>query len=702
MRMKRIISTLCIMALIMSVPVGCADASDSTEGIELIEPVGYTANYAVAEKRDLVSYKAYGGKVVPKVTEISFTTNQRFSSYGILPGNTVKKGETVIYASTEDIDKQIKNLKEKIASNDEKYEETMKELKGKSYTDLEGNISDYARVVNNFETMSESAKASYNNYDSEYAKYKYYYSRALAEMDKLNENIKETQELYQIDRDYDTLCLKRLNTERKNVLANAKESGTVVAVNFYNWNDYIQKDVSVAATGDLSDLRIKSDMVYKSDIKRAIEYYAVVNGKRYEVEYVEPDTSDSGAKTSTETATSYSTFILKDDSGEVKLGDFATIVVISQRKNDALVVPTDSIKSDSEGSYVYVFNGENTSYTPIKTGIKSGFYTEILSGLNEGDRIVSEFKVKEKSKTHTLSKGKISVTFNETGYIFYPKVENINNPIENGVTYITEVCVKRYERVEKGQIIARIKVSANTIDINRKERQLLRLKEDLAELEKDKEKNEKLIKIKNESIADLEETIKEMRTDAATTVIKAPFAGIISSVNNFEEGDILQNGQTICTLADENNCYVFVEDKAGQITCGNTAVIKYDDADGNASEAIGEVVMVSNCALSEALNTGYNIIRVSNEDFAKMAASNRGFDGWWMRSHFDVSVEVRSMDNVILIPKNAVTVENGVTYVTILDENNKPTLKSFIAGGSDNFNYWVVEGLSEGTKICLE
>ena len=193
-----------------------------------------------------------------------------------------------------------------------------------------------------------------------------------------------------------------------------------------------------------------------------------------------------------------------------------------------------------------------------------------------------------------------------------------------------------------------------------------------------------------------------MKSDAAKTVIKAPFSGIITEVNAFEEGDILQKDQTVCTLADENNCYVVLEDKAGQLTYGNMATITYDDEDGNSAEAIGEVVMVSNCALSEALNTGYNLIKVSKEDFAKMAASNRGYDGWWMRSHFNVTAEVRSMDNVVLIPKSAVTVESGVTYVTILDENNKPTLKSFIAGGSDNFNYWVVDGLSEGTKICLE
>lgn len=702
MRIKRAIGLLCITTLSLSMLASCGKEEDLSEGIELVEPVGVTANYAVAERQDLVSYKVYGGKVVPKVTEISFTTNQRFDRYGILPGNEAKKGDTVIYASTEELDKKIKALKEKIAANDEKYEEAMKDFYDKSYYELEASINNYAGIVGNFESMSASQKASYGDYAGEYAKYKYLHSQAIARMERIKENIKETQELYQLDRDYDNLCLKQLNSERKNVLANARENGTVVAIGMFNWNDYVSKDFPVAATGDFNDLRIKTDMVYKSDIKRAIEYYAVINGKRYEVEYVEPETQNSGTATSTEAATSYSTFILKDESGVVKAGDFATVVVINQKKENALVVPSEAVKSDTEGSFVYVYDGEKTAYTPVKTGIKSGFYTEILSGLSDGDRIASEFKIKNKTKTTEVSKGKINVMFNETGYIFYPKYEYINNPVEYGVTYITELCVKQYERVEKGQIIAKIKVSGDTINIKRQERNLQRAKEDLAELEKDAEKNEKLIRIKKESIADLEELIKDVKTDASKSSIRAPFSGIITSVNRFEEGDILQNNQTVCTLADENDCFIFVEDKAGQITYGNKATIKYNDESGQEQTAEGEVVMVSNCAISKELDTGYNVIRVSKEDFAKMAATNRGFDGWWRRSSFDVTVEVRSMDNVVLVPKSAVTLESGVTYVTVLDENNKPTLKSFIAGGSDNLNYWVVDGLSEGTKICLE
>ena len=68
---------------------------------------------------------------------------------------------------------------------------------------------------------------------------------------------------------------------------------------------------------------------------------------------------------------------------------------------------------------------------------------------------------------------------------------------------------------------------------------------------------------------------------------------------------------------------------------------------------------------------------------------------------FSVKANVREVKDVVLVPKRAVTTVDGITYVTV-EEDGKQVLKSFIAGGSDSTNYWVIEGLSEGTKICLE
>ena len=85
-----------------------------------------------------------------------------------------------------------------------------------------------------------------------------------------------------------------------------------------------------------------------------------------------------------------------------------------------------------------------------------------------------------------------------------------------------------------------------------------------------------------------------------------------------------------------------------------------------------------------------------------MAGSSQEFDGWWNRSRFKVTVQIRSMRGVLLVPKKAVKEKNGCTYVKVKNQDGKAFYQSFIAGGSDLSNYWVVEGLSEGMEICLE
>ena len=192
-----------------------------------------------------------------------------------------------------------------------------------------------------------------------------------------------------------------------------------------------------------------------------------------------------------------------------------------------------------------------------------------------------------------------------------------------------------------------------------------------------------------------------MKTDAATTEIKAPFDGIISEVSRYEEGDILLKDDAVATISSEDNCYVVIEDKSGQLTCGNETMIGFKDQNDQSVTAVGEVVTVTSWALSENLAMEYALIRVSSEDLEKMAGANSGFEGWWRRMSFSVKANVREVKDVVLVPKRAVTTVDGITYVTV-EEDGKQVLKSFIAGGSDSTNYWVIEGLSEGTKICLE
>lgn len=696
MMKKKVICAALSMTMILSMFSACGKNVASSEDITLVEPVGVTENYATVEYRDLVNYEVFSGKVVPKTYEFNFASGQNFQKYGSLPGTAVKVGDPIAIASTENIDEQIKLKKEQIKDTEISYEETMEDLND-GLAKEKGDIDNLQQIVSNFENMTEEEKKNYKNYDSEYRKYLGYFQSTVAGIEKYEHQIKSQTDMFNLDIDFYKKELNRLNIKRNDVLATAPVDGTVVAVRYFENGEYVNKDTVVGAVGDFNNLRVKTEFIYKNDIKRAVEYYAFANGKRYEATFLEDETEVGASPTE-----SFSAFKISDPNNEIKVGDFVVIVLVKAEKKNVLCVPTEAINTDADGSYVYLYSEDGTARMTVSTGLRSGFYTEITAGLSEGDKIVSEFKVDQRTKTEKVTKGSISSDYSETGYMFYSQAEIIKNKVQYGTTYIKELKVKRNERVTKGQELASIYVIPDDISIRRKERTLLRATEDLNEMLKDDNSNKRTIKHQREYIDDLNKEISEMKADSTSTSIVSPVDGIVTWIGQFEEGDILLPDTYVCAVSDEANCFITVDDASGLLTYGNITTIEYDDGDGKKATSEGMVVNVAPCALSSKLKPGFSLIRVSSDDLAKMASANRGYDGYWARSSFKVTAKLRTVDNVVLIPKRAVKVDNGVTYAVVLDENNKPAYKSFIAGGSDVTYYWVVDGLDEGTTICLE
>ena len=63
---------------------------------------------------------------------------------------------------------------------------------------------------------------------------------------------------------------------------------------------------------------------------------------------------------------------------------------------------------------------------------------------------------------------------------------------------------------------------------------------------------------------------------------------------------------------------------------------------------------------------------------------------------------VQEMRDVLLVPAKAVTKKDGVTYVKVVLDDGTVVNRSFIAGGGDSNYYWVIDGLTEGMKLCWE
>src|SRR5262245_60298370 len=84
----------------------------------------------------------------------------------------------------------------------------------------------------------------------------------------------------------------------------------------------------------------------------------------------------------------------------LKVGMFTEAHVAVAKHPDALVVPPSAIVRDQEGAVVYVVSGDIAQRTAVKVGLEKPDGMEILSGVSEGDTVLtsSVYGLGEKAK----------------------------------------------------------------------------------------------------------------------------------------------------------------------------------------------------------------------------------------------------------------------------------------------------------------
>lgn len=86
--------------------------------------------------------------------------------------------------------------------------------------------------------------------------------------------------------------------------------------------------------------------------------------------------------------TVYETDLLLTGDDRLLEGMNGTAVILSERKENVLLIPLGAVHEDENGSYVNRVSADgSTERTAIETGLSDGSNAEVLSGLNEGDEI---------------------------------------------------------------------------------------------------------------------------------------------------------------------------------------------------------------------------------------------------------------------------------------------------------------------------
>jgi RND family efflux transporter MFP subunit len=80
---------------------------------------------------------------------------------------------------------------------------------------------------------------------------------------------------------------------------------------------------------------------------------------------------------------------VKNPGRQLKVGMFAQARIGLQERKGVLVVPPSAVSKSDEGAAVYVVSGEQAVRTPVKIGLETPEAVEVLSGVSEGQTVLT-------------------------------------------------------------------------------------------------------------------------------------------------------------------------------------------------------------------------------------------------------------------------------------------------------------------------
>jgi efflux transporter, RND family, MFP subunit len=99
--------------------------------------------------------------------------------------------------------------------------------------------------------------------------------------------------------------------------------------------------------------------------------------------------SYSSSSSSSSAVYYYAQSIVDNKDGILRIGMTTQNELLIANVEDAIIAPSIGIKKDENGTFVYVLKDGKPVKTAVKTGIKDNLDTQIISGINEGDEIIT-------------------------------------------------------------------------------------------------------------------------------------------------------------------------------------------------------------------------------------------------------------------------------------------------------------------------
>ncbi len=362
----RSLAAALVAALAVSSLSGCGQGQETVSAPELIEPAGVDVDTAVVKKIDFSSVESFQGEIVPAIQGLYFVNSGNIGKMYVATGDKVRKGQ--LLATLTSVNGGVSELKKQIRDKQKENKET-NEI---SQCDI------------------DQMKEELQQLRAQYKKSRDKNMRA-----SLKKQIAEKEENIDIARlglaqqkERQTMELKFLRQDMAQARKQTKESKLISPVNgevisTAGGSGYmVQGGVTAVNVADMEHPRIRTSYVSSNALGKASRYVGVVNGKEYRVKVEEQEIDPLDLEMGKAPQNTWFDFVGKVN---LKVGDSATIELYNDMAEDALVVPSNSVFHIKREYYVYKMEGNVKKKTDVTVGTVTDAYTQILTGLAEGD-----------------------------------------------------------------------------------------------------------------------------------------------------------------------------------------------------------------------------------------------------------------------------------------------------------------------------
>ena len=372
--MKKIL--IFIMAFSLTLLTGCEDSEVKTVR-EVKTNLTVESRVTSVKYRDIESATYEETRVSYYIEELSFPKEGYFDQYYVALGDYVTKGTVIASSDTEDLEKQL-----------EIYEKNLKNVTDNYNTNL--------KIKNiELEILNKELEMTYEDIEKEE-----YMSEAFSllcrkagvyyeDIKKKELEIKELKEEYQLDYPYYSGLVEGVKSQLGTNVITAPFDGYISAIVDIQAGDYINEDSFLVAISDESRKVVTIDYMTDVFFNRYEEVYALINGEKYQVEYVPMD-ENVYSKMRARGESMYLTLLLEDKAKNLKEGNLATVALVRKASQRVLSVPSFTVSSSGGKTFVYQKIDGERCVTEVKTGVSNGSYIEIKEGLKEGDIVYED------------------------------------------------------------------------------------------------------------------------------------------------------------------------------------------------------------------------------------------------------------------------------------------------------------------------